>query len=38
MKENNPNIPFYSFNLTKEMEKVCEELIEVLNESLKLYY
>ena len=38
MKENNPNIPFYSFNLTKEMEKVCIELIDVLNETLKLYY
>ncbi|QEE18103.1 hydrogenase maturation protease [Promethearchaeum syntrophicum] len=38
MKENNPNIPFYSFNLTKEMEEVCKELIFVLNEILKLYY
>ncbi len=38
MKEENPNIPFYSFNLTKEMEKVCKELINVLNGSLKLYY
>jgi len=38
MKEENPNIPFYSFNLTKEMEKVCKELIDVLNGSLKLYY
>lgn len=38
MKEENPNIPFYSFNLTKEMEKVCKELIDVLDGSLKLYY
>ena len=38
MKEENPNIPFYSFNLTKEMEKVCKELIDVLSEVLKLYY
>ena len=38
MKENNPNIPFYSFNLTEEMEKVCIELIDVLNGTLQLYY
>ena len=38
MKEENPNIPFYSFNLTKEMEKVCKELIDVLNGTLKIYY
>jgi len=38
MKEDNPNIPFYSFNLTEEMEKVCIELIDVLNGTLKLYY
>ena len=38
MRENNPNIPFYSFNLTKEMEKICVELIDVLSGVLKLYY
>ena len=38
MKEDNPNIPFYSFNLTKEMEKVCKELIDVLSGVIKLYY
>ena len=38
MKEDNPNIPFYSFNLTKEMEKICIEITDVLSEVLKLYY
>jgi hydrogenase maturation protease len=38
MKEENANIPFYSFNLTKEMEKVCIELIDVLSGVFKLYY
>ncbi|MHA1766359.1 MAG: hydrogenase maturation protease [Promethearchaeota archaeon] len=38
MKEENPNIPFYSFNLTEKMEKVCKEIIDLLNGILKRYY
>ena len=28
-KETNINIPFYEFNLTEEMEKICEGIIDV---------
>ena len=38
MKEENPNIPFYSFNLTEKMEKICKEIIDLLNGILKRYY
>lgn len=37
-KEANPNIPFYAFNLTPEMELICKNLVSVLVEVLKTVY
>ncbi|MHA1519082.1 MAG: hydrogenase maturation protease [Promethearchaeota archaeon] len=36
-KEENPNIPFYEFHLTEEMEKICEGIIDVFTLILQKY-
>ncbi|MHA1612731.1 MAG: hydrogenase maturation protease [Promethearchaeota archaeon] len=36
-KEENPNIPFYEFHLTEEMEKNCEGIIDVFTLILQKY-
>lgn len=37
-KEKNPNIPFYAFNLSSQMEVICNELIEIFLEVLSARY
>jgi hydrogenase maturation protease len=37
-KEENPNIPFYAFNLTEQMEKICETLIDIFITVIKENY
>ncbi len=36
-KEENPNIPFYDFNLSDEILKVGDELINIFNQLFKRY-
>ncbi|MHA1674155.1 MAG: hydrogenase maturation protease [Promethearchaeota archaeon] len=36
-KETNLNIPFYEFNLTEEMEKICKGIIDVFTLILQKY-
>ena len=37
-KEENPNIPFYSFNLTPEIEEISEEIVALLKEIIEKKY
>ncbi|WP_457558906.1 hydrogenase maturation protease [Candidatus Harpocratesius sp.] len=37
-KEANPNIPFYDFNLTKEMREICDNLVKIFAELFQKYY
>jgi hydrogenase maturation protease len=37
-KENDPNIPFYNFNLTEGMQNICDRLIPLIAEQIKVVY